>query len=116
MPTFLLPKNLQHDVKAAFHESRLSTARAKDAYKCGVFEGFGVKTLHADVALDHAGVPPNIYLRDLDMSVRANKITQLHRLAAYIIGVLYGTLYKCEYNILCIRSFQKALLNYPSAK
>lgn len=97
MPTFLLPKDLQHDSKSALHESCLTTARAKDAYKSGVFEGFGVKTLHADVALEHAGVPSNIYLRDLDMRQRVNKVTQLHRLTAYIIGVLYGTVYKCEY-------------------
>ncbi len=96
MPSFLVPKHIREDRKSAFHESTLSTARCRDAYKLGVHEGFGVKTLHPDVAFEHAGIPKVIYLRDVDMRQRINKITQLHREVAYMTGVLYGCVYKCE--------------------
>lgn len=96
MPTFILPKYIREDVKSALHDSNLSTQRVRDAFKLGVYEGYGVKTLHPDVAFDHAGIPKVIFLRDLDMRQRVNKITQLHRELCYVMGLLRGCVYKCE--------------------
>ena len=97
MPKFLLPTEIWNDTNSALSESRLNTRRARQAYELGVREGFGVKTLHPEVALDHAGMPDVLELQDLDMRQRSSKMTQQHHEVCYLIGLLYGTMYKCKY-------------------